>query len=131
MRNAVRVLFKFAQIQQAQSSFSKVPTPKAIYMIYLWLTEKSALTHSFNNVRKVTPHPGLKYQEKQRNADVLLQNFVYYRVFRAWLRHSKKVRAFRKHIEHRLLGSVVDAWFAQSRANAVFRRKARAVRDQS
>ena len=40
MRNAVRVLFKFAKIQQAQSSFSKVPTPKAIHMIHLWLSEK-------------------------------------------------------------------------------------------
>ena len=100
-------------------------------MIHLWLSEKSTQTYSFKNVCKIKHHPGLKYQEKQRNADVLLQNLIYYRVFRAWLRYSKKVKAFRKKIQLKLLGSTVDAWFAQSRVNAVYRRKGRAIRDQS
>ena len=67
-------------------------------MIHLWLSEKSAQTYSFKSVRVVKHNPGLKYQEKQRNADVLLQNLIYYRVFRAWFRHSKKIRAFRNKI---------------------------------
>lgn len=73
----MRVLYKHAKIQQKTSSFTRVPTPKALYMMYLWLSggSKSSLkrnTFSFGCVKKVTQHSGAKYRTKQRNADVLL-----------------------------------------------------------
>jgi hypothetical protein len=102
MKTIMRVLYKHAKMQQQMSSFTQVPTPRALYMVHLWLSgNKNSLlkdTYSFKCVKKVTQHPGVRYQEKQRNADVLLQDLVQMRIVRAWARHSKKTSRLRKRI---------------------------------
>ena len=58
MRTVMRVLYKYSKMQQAYSSFSRMPTPKAMYMIHLWLQMG---TFSFKDTTRITRHPGLKY----------------------------------------------------------------------
>ena len=133
-RNVLRVLSKFARVEQAMSSFTKIPTAKALYITSIWLQDgqhSSKKSHSFRSVQRLTHHPCLKYKEKQRNADVLLHNHVFKKVFRAWTKLTRKARLFRRRRQHRVLSQVIDAWHASSRVNAVLRRKAKSIVDKS
>ena len=116
------------------SSFTKVPTAKALYIASIWLQDgqhSSKKSHSFRSVKSLTHHPCLKYKEKQRNADVLLHNHVFKKVFRAWTKLTRKARLFRRRREHRVLSQVIDAWHASSRVDAALRRKAKSIVDKS
>ena len=59
-------------------------------------------------------HPGLKYKQKQRNADLLLKNYVYKKIFRVWTKLTRRVRLFRRRKNNRILSKVIDAWQAKS-----------------
>lgn len=75
-----------------------MPTPKALYLVHLWLAPHNAKTFSFSNVQTLDGHHGLKYQQKKQYADLLVQNFVASRVFRAWAKQTRKSKALRKRI---------------------------------
>ena len=59
-------------------------------------------------------HPGLKYKQKQQNADLLLKNYVYKKIFRVWTKLTRRVRFFRRRKNQRILSKVIDAWQAKS-----------------
>ena len=64
MRNVMRILYKYAKRNQKDSSFSRVPSPKALYLVHLWLAPHNSRTFSFSNVHTMDYHKGLKYKQK-------------------------------------------------------------------
>ena len=128
MRLMFKVLQKNARVEIAQSSFSKIPTSGAIYMIHRWISdifgeeaEQGQITVkdrvqyqnrrviSMKNVN-VENRLSKRYVAKQRNADILLHHYYTKSIFKVMKREYRVVKKLSTGVRGRLLSKVLTEW---------------------